>query len=45
MLNRIIHCQNRRLPFINDGGVIGFNVEQIILSYGSSDLPGWGAVF
>lgn len=43
MLDRIIPYLNHRLPSINDGGVIGFNIEQV--SYGSADIPGWGAVF
>jgi hypothetical protein len=45
MLDRFIHCEKYRLPTLKDGGMIGFNYIQAKVRYGSSDHPGWGAVF
>lgn len=45
MLDRFIRREEHRLPTFKDGGMIGFNYIQAKVSYGSSDHPGWGAVF
>ncbi len=45
MLDRFIHFEEHQLPTLKDDGMIGLYHKQAKASYGSSDHPGWGAVF